>query len=278
MIYPGSSYRKLPRPATTWLIEPIIPAGGSVVLYGDAKLGKSFLALQAAEAIVSGTDWLCYPTRIKNGKVVYIQLDTPRGLWMDRIDSLAPKHPNLDIIDYADRETLDFPFDILNPEHFSHLQQDLSTIKPDLVIFDTLREAHAEEENSSTDMKNVIAALTACVRPAALLLVSHPRKPQPESLDSLLSGQRGSGYIVGKMDTIIKLNPHSLQAVGRALEEVSIDIERMENGYWHYDSDLPYIQEILSLDHSMSEKAEIVAQKLHISKEAARSKLRRAAK
>ena len=280
MIYPGSAYRKLPRPAMTWLIEPIIPAGGSALLYADPKAGKSHLALQIVESIQTGNDWLIYPTRTK-GTCVYYQLDTPRSLWIATQEKLLRNHPAIDDAHHGDQETISFPFNILNPEHFKEMQSDLA-VKPDLVIIDTIREAHEEDENSATEMKKVISTLTAAVRPSALLIIAHAKKPQMDGYSSLLGDQRGSGYLPGKMDTIMRLSAKNgsgtLRIIGRSIEETTLHLEHTHEHLWKHDSDLPIIQDILDTDHSMPEKARMVAIKLNISEEAARSRLRRAAR
>ena len=240
-----SEYLALPRSPQTWLVEPLLPLGGQLLLYGDPKVGKSFAALQLAASIAKGEDWLGFrvPTR---SRVLYIQLDTPRSLWAARIEGLhtflqllqAPhttSSTTLPIADLwlADRETLDcWPFDILEPEHEGLLAQVVGPLNPQVVILDTLREAHSGDENDSTAMQNVIAHLTAAVKPAALILVAHSRKANPEFGPSLMNDNRGSNYIVGKMDGIVHFTQDGIQAGGRAMEETEIKLDRLSNGLW----------------------------------------------
>jgi RecA-family ATPase len=201
-IVSGQDYLKLPSSPATWLVEPLLPSSGAMLLYGDAKVGKSFAALQLANAIQSGQSWLGFPTR--KGNVVYIQLDTPR---------------------MADRETLDaWPFDILDPEHLITLRDELQALKPDFVIIDTLRESHSADENDSTEMQEAIAALVAATKPAALCLISHARKPSQESDYSLMADNRGSNYVVGRMDAIVRFTSKSARVSGRSIEEHSISL------------------------------------------------------
>lgn len=244
MILSGADYLALPRAPQTWLVENMLPTGGNMLLYGDPKVGKSYAALQLAVCLATGTDWLGFSIPHPHN-VVYIQLDTPRTLWADRMDKLVEAGIPVDLVYQADRETLDaHPFDILEPKHFAKLVGDLSQlstksdegqevyVEPGAVIIDTLREAHSGDENDSTEMQEVIAHLEAAVKPAALILISHSRKSNPEIGMSLMNDNRGSNYIVGRMDAICRFSHKTMRVTSRSLEEHSIDIERRDDGTW----------------------------------------------
>jgi hypothetical protein len=138
---------------------------------------------------------------------------------------------------FGDRETLDcFPFSILDPLHRSILQEALAEQAPDVVVIDTLREVcTGADENSSNDMQEVIAYLTAACQPAALVLVAHGKKPPSEGEHSVVSGNRGSSYITGKMDAICHFSSDSMTVIGRACEEQKFGLEKVEipgGFYW----------------------------------------------
>lgn len=274
----GSDYLNLPRLPETFLVEPLLPVGGALTIYGDPKVGKSYAAIQLAAAIVGGHEWLGFPIR-KRGSVAYIQLDTPRSLWADRLDQLAKGGVDVSAIHFGDRESLGtWPFDILKPEHFTVLSAALTAMEPPpvAVIIDTLKEAHQLDENDATESQKIIAALTAATQPAALILIHHGRK-QGEIPDDLLVGSRGSSYLMGKMDAIVKMNKKSIHYVGRAIEEGSVRLERLDNGFWAPATDATdrLIEGLLASPGSISEKARALADQTHRSEEAARSLIRR---
>src|SRR3990167_634042 len=233
----GADYLPLPRAPETWLVEPLVPTGGACLVYGDAKVGKSFAAIQLALAIEQGSDWLGFPVRAA-GKVVYVQLDTPRSLWATRLASIRVSHPEVDQLMCADRETLDtFPFDILNPSHSDLLTVALREIQPVAVVIDTIRESHSGDENDSTTMRNVVSSLVAVTHPAALIVVAHSRKSIGDQGADLIGDNRGSNYVVGRMDSIIRFSRRTAHYTGRAIEEGSIRIHREDNGLWTPDND-----------------------------------------
>ena len=231
-ILKGSDYLFLPRGPETWLIEPLLPAGGLAMLYGDPKVGKSYAAIQLALGLHDGTGWLGFRVP-RPSRTVYIQLDTPRSLWGERLDALAGAGVvGIDDLFLADKETLNtWPFDILRGDHQELLRNALRPLEPDCVIIDTLREAHSGDENESTAMKAVVSSLVAAVHPAALILIHHSKKPSLEATPDLIHDMRG-GYIAGAMDAIIKFSKKGVHFVGRSIEQGFIAAERQDNGFW----------------------------------------------
>lgn len=273
-------YLSLPREAETWLIKPLIPAGGAVNVYGDAKVGKSFATAQLCAAITGSLpDWLGFQIA-SSGPVLYCQLDTPRNLWMERIEAMNAGGVDLSRIHFADRESLDtWPFNIANPDHFRKLRAEVDRVQPVATVIDTLKEAHQAEENSSTEMQQVIALLTAATKPGALILVSHSRKAQMEAGPDLINDQRGSNYVSGRMDAIIRFTKKHVIYTGRACEEGSIKLKRMECGAWEPEMAEvdAHVRAILA-DESLtthSARARALANKIGKSEEACRSLLRR---
>jgi RecA-family ATPase len=290
-IVSGDDYIALPREPQTWLIEGLCPVGGAMLLYGDPKVGKSFAALQLACNLATGTDWLGYscPEPVA---VVYVQLDTPRSLWADRVSSLRTSGWPTSQVLFADRETLDtWPFDVLNPNHFAKLTTELKSlrgisdegepypIEAGAVIIDTIRESHSGDENDSTAMQAVIAHLTAAVKPAALILVSHAKKQNPEYGYDLMNDNRGSSYVVGRMDAIARFSHSSVRVSSRSMEEHSTKIERNDDGTWSLAQDTFKADAKMLLDlypdKSIRELARLLKDKTSRGEEACRGTLRR---
>lgn len=279
LILSADEYLAQPRSPETWLIEPLLPTGGTMLLYGDPKVGKSYAAIQLALALSGAClDWFGFPVR-NPGPVVYVQLDTPRSLWAERLDTLKAAGLPVERLFLADRETLKtWPFNILNDDHFVLLQAALLDINPLAVIIDTLRESHSGDENDSTAMQIVTSRLVAATHPAALVVVSHSRKPSENGYD-LINDNRGSSYATGAMDAICRFSKKGMHYVGRAIEEGSLKLSRNDDGTWGVsDVDItPHIQAVLA-DPSLSSvkaRAAQLALKTGKTEEACRSILRR---
>lgn len=279
VVVSGDEYLTLPRAPQTWLVEPLIPTSGAALFYGDPKVGKSYAALQLALALRHGGDWLGFPIRTA-GPVVYIQLDTPRSLWGERLDQLKKGGYPIGALHMVDRETLDlYPFDITDQHHKNLLKSEIKPLQPTAVIIDTIRESHSLDENDSTAMRNVVGELVDATQPAAMILISHARKPSQDSGYDLLSDNRGSGYVVGRMDCIFRMTKKTLHYTGRGIEEGSIRITRGDDGFWSADSSEIelHVEKILLDPHykTVREKAKELSRILGRSEEAARSLIRR---
>ncbi len=246
-------------------------------MYGDPKVGKSYAALQLALAISTGGSWLGFPVTT-TGPVAYIQLDTARSVWAQRLDEIKAAGHQVELLHLADRETLGaWPFDIMRVEHQRLLQQVVATVNPIVVIIDTLKESHQLAENDNTEMQKVITGLEAACRPAAIVLVHHGKKPNPEFPSNLLSGARGAGYLTGKMDSILHMAKKTLHYTGRSIEEGSFKIERQDDGFWEPADDASdqIIAQVLSKPGSDRSHAKELAARIDRSEEASRSLIRR---
>lgn len=275
-IISGTDYLNLPQDSAIWLVDSLVPAGGSVLLYGTEKLGKSFLSISLALAISDSTqtNWLGFPVRA-HGRVVYIQLDTPRSLWRERLTRLHAQKAAIHTLDLADRETLAlFPFNILNNNHHDYLQQQLAEIKPVCVIIDTLREVHRANADKDTEMQQAISQLVSATMPAALILVSHARK-RGDTPEAATDEHRGSNYVVCRMDTILRLTRKKLYHTGRAIEDGSVRIQRLPSGLWERVIDIEEAIPPELAEASVYAQAQQVSHELGITPEAARSRIRR---
>ena len=246
---------------------------------------NSAAAIQLA-ASLSGEyrDWMgfqvCYP-----GRVLYLQLDTPRTTWADRFVKLKAHGLRLndDFIKLADKDSVGpCPFDILQPMHAKHLQALVAPLKPVAVIIDTLREIHSGDEDSSTAMRNVITNLVGATYPAALIIISHDRKSHPDVEKDIMSDHRGSSYVVGRMDAVMRLTKSRLWYSGRSIEEGSIRIKKQDcDGalLWMPDEGdiAPHIEQVLANTSlkTRRDKARVLAPLIQKSEEAANSILRR---
>lgn len=212
MFYDVEDYLNLPRDPIPWLVQGIIPSNGITNIYGKPKSGKSFLALDLAITLANGDEeWNGFKV-LKSGPVAVLQIDTPRGEWAARVANVShlidKDKKNLKL---ADMLTVPYPFNILNPDTHARLKDYLNELNPILTILDTFREAHDLDENDSTAMKKAMSAFITAIGPQrASMMLSHSKKDsafqQAGGADDLMYDNRGSTYIAGKIDTMIKLS------------------------------------------------------------------------
>src|SRR5574341_203175 len=156
-------YLKFESVEEPWVIDKILPLGGSAVIYGTQKVGKSFLALQMAAAVTGEVDsWMGFEAK-ERGVVLYLQLDVSKSMWQTvHCKGMLEAGFPLAGVYHADRDMLPWPFDILDPEHQDYLRALVQQLRPILVVVDTIRKVHLGNEDKSEVMQEVCTVLRAC--------------------------------------------------------------------------------------------------------------------
>ena len=65
-------------PRSEWLVDRVIQKHSSAVIFGESRIGKSFLALDLATKLANGESWFGYP--VKKSDVIYFPAESPLGL------------------------------------------------------------------------------------------------------------------------------------------------------------------------------------------------------
>lgn len=229
-------YLALPRAPEKWIVEDLLPTSGRLAMFAPPKTGKSWAALQMVADIAGAHDeWLGFPIRT-HGKVLYLQLDTPRGEWIDYLQRLKALGYPMNNIYFADREELpEYPFDIRSPMSIQWVKEAVSTLEPVAVVFDTWRESFRGEENNSDTAQSALSHMTEAAKPAAVIIVSHVSKA-PQAADapkrSLVDSIRGSTYLAGAVDGLVQVEKYNMNYQSRTVPERRLNLGRGDEGEW----------------------------------------------
>lgn len=165
------------QPDASWLIRQVWVAEAVGMLGGQPKLGKSWLGLDMAISVASGTPCLGrFPVDQQGPALVFLAEDA-LGAVRARIDALCA-HRGLDLrrlplhVITAPVLRLDLA------AHQQSLHATLNAIKPRLLVLDPLVRLHRLDENSSSDMSGLLGFLRELQRThhAAIALVHHASK------------------------------------------------------------------------------------------------------
>lgn len=247
--YWGIEYLALPHEAQPFLLRDLLPLGGALNIYSRPKLGKSLLALQLASAISDPTtdEILGFPVD-HHCPVLYVQIDNPRTTWQRKAGMVHHAGYDLSQVLFVDREMAEFavphPFTLVTAQGnpgpgFQWLKECIETHpQAGCVIIDTFREAHQGDENDSLAMKRALDALTMAIGVRAYIIITHARKPNDFG-DSLMTGNRGSSYVPGKMDGIMHLADHHIDWISRTSEEGERRLHTLRTfgGLWEVKED-----------------------------------------
>ncbi|MDP2950092.1 MAG: AAA family ATPase, partial [Chloroflexota bacterium] len=176
------------------IIEGLVPTGAVVLLAGKPKLGKSLLGLNAGLSVSVGARWLG-EFSTSPGPVLICALEDRPSLVRKRLRAMAGALGSGEVYVRCGGLHLD------RPEAVEALSNEVTKLKPVLVVIDPLIELHHGDENDARAMADAISPLRDLARrhECAFLIVHHRRKSPGPVGDTV----RGSSAIFGAVDGII---------------------------------------------------------------------------
>lgn len=180
-----------------FLIDPLLPEGGVLLLVGPGGVGKSLLALWMALHLATGRPLFDqFPTHACT--VLYLDGESNARALRRRLLTLTDQPPpNLFYTEWS--------HPINTPEGRAQLEYLLRTYTPACVIVDSLIRFHTLDENKASDMRlffGILAHLRQRYN-TAFLLIHHAGKSRPFGTTADLV--RGSTDIVNATDTALFL-------------------------------------------------------------------------
>jgi len=181
---------------TDFVIEGLVRIGGSTILVGEPKLGKSQMSLDIALAVARGEAFCGLAT--KRGRVIYYALEDGEDIVRDRVRMRGLSGLEEDVYIGTTPPVVE--------DNVAILEEHIDTIQPTLVIIDTLRAisvsaGKSENEASFADAIYRIAKL-ARERGVATLIVHHTVKA---TSGNPISDVRGTSAIAGAVDVVAGL-------------------------------------------------------------------------
>jgi hypothetical protein len=220
---------------SAWLIEGLWAEQAVGILGGQPKCCKSFLALDIAVSVASGTSCLRrFPVR-RTGPVLIFPAEDALAVVRQRLEGIcAVAATSLDKLPIyvitAPRILLDVPQDR------EQLYATAAEIKPVLLILDPFIRLHRADENSSKDVAPLLGYLRELQRQfgMAVLLVHHVRKGSAK--DRPGQALRGSSDLHGWGDSNLYLRRNSRhlvlsveQRAAPSLPDIPLDLTVTDN-------------------------------------------------
>lgn len=196
-----------------WLIEGLWGAAAAGLIGGQPKLGKTFLAIDMAVSVASGTPCLGVYRVLQPGRAVVFHAEDSLGAIRERVEALA-RHRG---VPFRDLDLLAITAPSLRldlPAHRERLLNTLEPLQPRILILDPLVRLHSREENDSQQIAELLSFLRDLQRTLdlAVVLVHHLRKSgAPNEQPGL--GLRGSGDFWAWLDSGLYLRRTGAQLV-----------------------------------------------------------------
>ena len=187
-------------PQTQWLVEGLWSDQAVGILGGEPKCYKSFLALDVAVSVASGTACLRqFPVR-RTGKVLLFPAEDSLAIVRQRLEGIATMaqvdFPSLPVeVITAPSLRLDTASDR------QRLADTIQKLQPILLVLDPLIRLHRIDENDATQVAALLSYLRELQRrfQMAILLVHHARKDSNRSRPG--QALRGSSELHGWGDS-----------------------------------------------------------------------------
>lgn len=191
-------------PERRWLVEPLWARAGVGIIGGHPKLGKSWLGLDLAVSVASGTPCLdTFRVAEPGGALIYMAEDAAPVV-KQRLEGIC-RHRGLDLAELpigvitAPSMRLDLPHDQ------RRLVETVRCHAPRLLLLDPFVRLHRMNENQASDVAAVLGYLRELQRAhdLAVIVVHHARK----NGGSTSGGQalRGSSDFFAWVDTALSL-------------------------------------------------------------------------
>jgi len=174
-----------------WTVENLIPKGGISLIIGRGGVGKTFVALQIAQAIGNGTQVFGLDTI--PSKVFYIDFENPEPVIVSRLKMLGGAE-NIHFLRGFSENFKAPKLDSKDWEDYMKLPKD------SVIIIDTLRSSQGGDENGSRDMSIVLEHLKILRETGFTIIVLHHT---PKSSDTV---SKGSSAIVDLADNELSLS------------------------------------------------------------------------
>ncbi len=182
-----------------WLWPGWIPRGMLTLLGAAPGAGKSFLALDLAWRITTGLPFPGSKFQPRQpGKVIYVDAEAVPQILNERAAGYQIDLSQLYCLLPDPAEMIDFG----QPKYRERLINMVATLRPELVIVDSLASIHSRGQNNVEDVRDLLGFLTQLAEAfqSGMLLIHHIRKPgngQNIQMYALSMGDlSGSGHIV----------------------------------------------------------------------------------
>ena len=195
-----------------WIVDGFLPIGGTSILAGKPKAGKSTLVRNLINSIVGGSVFLDRKT--KKGRVLYLAFEEGENHIRKHFEALKIS-ANDDILIHTAK---------VPPNPIESLRSSILEYKPSLVIVDTLfRIINVNDGNSYSQVQKALEPITDLAKETGchILLVHHMTKGDRDGAEGIL----GSTALFGAVDTAIMLNRTEKFSTIRTRQRGGYDLE-----------------------------------------------------
>jgi RecA-family ATPase len=207
-VYSWADFVTQKQPAIQFIVPQLLSFGGTLVLFGDAGIGKSWLGIDLVRAAANGTSWLGFP--VTKCVPLLVQCEQPDQMFQDRMltytRGLSETMPDSAYI------VNDMAVHLDNPHGKMKLEAYIAGCKcrPQLLVIDNYYSVVAESLNDDRAVKGFKDNVNDLRQKygLAVVLLAHPRKAKVENGQPVDMGSDeafGSRVLKDWTDTMMRM-------------------------------------------------------------------------
>lgn len=179
-----------------FLVKGIIPERGITAIAGHPGCGKSWLMMELARAVATGSNFLQHDA-MESKQANTLIIDEESGIWEIR--------RRMELLRFDEHTPIHFyslsEFKLDNDESVSYLLEICNEYDIGLIIFDPFAAMHAGVENSAEEMQAVMGAMQKFTEIGVTVVFIHHHRKGGVNGNGL--SLRGSSAILGRLDSLL---------------------------------------------------------------------------
>lgn len=208
--------REIPR-ETSWISKGLLPKGGILLFGGQSKAGKSFLMLELARALTTGTVPLGHPQleALPPCRVLLIEQEVGETGLQKRLQAIFKDENPLDFGPNAFYASKIPEMQLQRREGMKILHDLVEQIQPNVLLLDPVGRMFSGDENKSDEVQGLFTFLDKMLKMyegngMSIVLSHHFKKPNKDDDPLDMYNFRGSGKWPACPDTLL-----TVQRLGR---------------------------------------------------------------
>jgi hypothetical protein len=199
---------ELALPEIEWVWEDWLPCGMLTLLGAMPSAGKSYVALDLAQRIIAGTTFPDGARVQRQGPVIYVDAENLPQIHDQRARAWAMDRSQLYVMGPSEQRLM---IDLGDHVDQDRLLEWAWTVRPALIVVDSLSAITSRGENHVEDVRNIFSFLNRVANDyqCGMLVIHHLRKPGlqlPPYQVLTFHDLRGSSHITAMSRSIIGLH------------------------------------------------------------------------
>ena len=212
----------------------ILPVKGKMIMFGDPKTNKSYIALNIALALSRGehifgakynSDTPVLPVN-KSYTVLYIEQEIGEDGLRERLKTMIPEPGGIPF--YLKTRDMEMRMDTSGGREA--IQKEIEQVRPDVLILDPLAKFHLADENSAQHMGAVMRVGDHWIEDYGLAIIYIHHAGKQQAFVSRKGGQRirGSSAMFGDADALMEVVRKSSPTHKEPTLELGFELRRGE--------------------------------------------------